>query len=101
MESAAASVVHDHEHHGPPPAHRSSRVEPQFLGMVLFIISEVVISTLPDYRSKWMEGGLIDRIKRQTGKPVIHVESSDVTEAAGSRMSWLVSSGRGSKRWAR
>src|SRR4051794_16870138 len=48
-----------------------------------FFISEIVISTLPDYRSKWMESGLPDRIKRQTGKNVIHVESSDVTEAAG------------------
>jgi len=49
-----------------------------------FFISEIVISTLPDYRSKWIESGLVDRIKRQTGKPVIHVESSDVAEAAGS-----------------
>ena len=49
----AASVAHatahdthggagDH-HHGPPPAHRSSRVEPQLLGMLLFIISEVMV----------------------------------------------------------
>jgi cytochrome c oxidase subunit 3 len=37
----AASVTH--EHHGPPEAHRSSRVEPQLLGMLLFIISEVMI----------------------------------------------------------
>jgi cytochrome c oxidase subunit III len=37
----AASVTH--EHHGPPPAHRSSRVEPPVLGMLLFIISEVMI----------------------------------------------------------
>jgi cytochrome c oxidase subunit 3 len=36
----AASVA---EHHGPPPAHRSSRVEPQLLGMLLFIISEVMV----------------------------------------------------------
>ncbi|MDX6377509.1 MAG: hypothetical protein QOE98_1812 [Gaiellaceae bacterium] len=42
-----------------------------------FFISEVVISTLPEYRSRWMEGGLIDRIKRATGKPVVHVESSE------------------------
>src|SRR5215207_1976133 len=35
--------VHDEEHHGPPAAHRSSRVEPQLLGMLLFIISEVMI----------------------------------------------------------
>jgi cytochrome c oxidase subunit III len=31
------------EHHGPPPANQSSRVKPQFLGMYLFIISEVMI----------------------------------------------------------
>jgi cytochrome c oxidase subunit 3 len=37
----AASVVHDH--HGPPAANQSSRVEPQLLGMLLFIISEVMI----------------------------------------------------------
>ncbi|HVL96566.1 MAG TPA: hypothetical protein VM266_11965 [Solirubrobacteraceae bacterium] len=41
-----------------------------------FFISEVVISTLPEYRSRWLEGGLVDRIKRATGKPVEHVESS-------------------------
>ena len=37
----AASVAH--EHHGPPPANRSSRVDPQVLGMLLFIISEVML----------------------------------------------------------
>lgn len=41
-----------------------------------FHISEIVVSTLPHNRSAWLEGGLIDRIKRQTGKPVIHIESS-------------------------
>jgi cytochrome c oxidase subunit 3 len=39
----AASVAHDDNHHGPPEAHRSSRVEPQLLGMLLFIISEVMV----------------------------------------------------------
>jgi cytochrome c oxidase subunit 3 len=39
MEAAAIA----HEHHGPPPAHRSSRVESPTLGMLLFIISEVMI----------------------------------------------------------
>jgi len=38
----AASIAHG-EHHGPPEAHRSSRVEPQLLGMMLFIISEVMV----------------------------------------------------------
>src|SRR6476646_10075334 len=44
----AASIAHGgghahEEHHGPPEAHRSSRVEPQMLGMLLFIISEVMV----------------------------------------------------------
>jgi len=44
MEAAGIAIGHDdHEHHGPPPAHRSSRVEPQLLGMLLFIISEVMV----------------------------------------------------------
>jgi cytochrome c oxidase subunit III len=38
----AAAVAH-HEHHGPPPANRSSRVDPSLLGMLLFIISEVMV----------------------------------------------------------
>ena len=41
MEAASISVAH--EHHGPPPANQSSRVEPQLLGMLLFIISEVMV----------------------------------------------------------
>jgi cytochrome c oxidase subunit III len=39
MEAAAIP----HEHHGPPPAHRSSRAEAPTLGMLLFIMSEVMI----------------------------------------------------------
>jgi cytochrome c oxidase subunit 3 len=40
---AAGQVAHDDHHHGPPPANASSRVEPQFLGMLLFIISEIML----------------------------------------------------------
>jgi cytochrome c oxidase subunit III len=46
MEAATIAhghADHEHEHHGPPPANRSSRVEPQLLGMLLFIISEVMV----------------------------------------------------------
>ena len=46
MEAASVSLGHAHDahdHHGPPPANRSSRVEPQLLGMLLFIISEVMV----------------------------------------------------------
>ena len=41
MAAHAAAV--EHEHHGPPAAHQSSRVNPAVLGMLLFIISEVMI----------------------------------------------------------
>ena len=46
MESASVAVGHahdDHEHHGPPAANQSSRVEAQMLGMYLFIISEIML----------------------------------------------------------
>jgi cytochrome c oxidase subunit III len=46
MESASitADIAPDHhEHHGPPPANQSSRVEAQYLGMLLFIISEIML----------------------------------------------------------
>jgi cytochrome c oxidase subunit 3 len=41
--AAALSHEHEHEHHGPPPANQSSRVNTAVLGMLLFIISEVMI----------------------------------------------------------
>ena len=46
MESASIAAEHAHghdEHHGPPPANQSSRIEPQMLGMLLFIISEIML----------------------------------------------------------
>ena len=43
MEAASAAHAAEHEHHGPPAANISSRVEPQLLGMLLFIISEVMV----------------------------------------------------------
>jgi cytochrome c oxidase subunit 3 len=41
--TGAVGHADDHHHHGPPPANRSSRVEPQMLGMMLFIISEIMV----------------------------------------------------------
>ncbi|MBA2504754.1 MAG: heme-copper oxidase subunit III [Thermoleophilaceae bacterium] len=46
MESASISAGHaagSHDHHGPPEANQSSRVDAQMLGMLLFIISEVML----------------------------------------------------------
>jgi cytochrome c oxidase subunit III len=41
MESASVAV--EHEHHGPPEAHASSRIDRQTLGILLFIVSEVML----------------------------------------------------------
>jgi len=47
MEAAsieAADTSHSHgDHHGPPAAHHSSSVDAQTLGMLLFIISEIMV----------------------------------------------------------
>jgi cytochrome c oxidase subunit III len=44
MESASVAAGHDtHDHHGPPEANNSSRVDAQTLGMLLFIVSEIML----------------------------------------------------------
>ena len=43
MESASAAVGHAEEHHGPPEANQSSRIDRQTLGILLFIVSEVML----------------------------------------------------------
>jgi cytochrome c oxidase subunit 3 len=45
MEAASIAHAHGHDdhHHGPPVANQSSRVETQLLGMMLFIISEIMV----------------------------------------------------------
>ena len=44
MEAAGITADHAHEEHlHPPKAHRSSRVDPQVLGILLFIVSEVMV----------------------------------------------------------
>jgi hypothetical protein len=42
-----------------------------------FHISEVVVSTLPSNRSQWIQKGLIEKLQREGGKPVEHVESKE------------------------
>jgi hypothetical protein len=49
----------------------------------VFYISEIVISTLPENRSKWLEKGLVDRVRRSSGRPVEHVESTSEPATAG------------------
>ena len=45
MESASVAVggAHEHEHHGPPEANQSSRIDRQTLGILLFIVSEIML----------------------------------------------------------
>ncbi len=45
MESASIALghAHDDEHHGPPEANHSSRIDRQTLGILLFIVSEVML----------------------------------------------------------
>ena len=46
MESATVTLGHahaEHEHHGPPEANQSSRIDKQILGILLFIVSEVML----------------------------------------------------------
>ena len=43
MESASVAVDHAEHHHGPPEAHQSSRIDRQTLGILLFIVSEVML----------------------------------------------------------
>jgi hypothetical protein len=40
-------------------------------------IDEILISTLAGQQSKWLEEGLIDRVKEITDKPVEHIEGSE------------------------
>jgi cytochrome c oxidase subunit III len=43
MESAAIAATAEHEHHGPPEAQASSRIDRQTLGILLFIVSETML----------------------------------------------------------
>src|SRR3954451_7120025 len=46
-------------------------------GGQFFHISEIIISTLPETRSKWVADKLIERVEKATGKPVQHIASSN------------------------
>jgi hypothetical protein len=50
----------------------------------VFYISEIVISTLPENQSRWLAKGLIDRVRRASGRPVEHVESTGEPVTVGS-----------------
>ena len=46
MESASIALGHDHadeHHHGPPEANQSARIDRSVLGILLFILSEIML----------------------------------------------------------
>ncbi|MDP8942853.1 MAG: cytochrome c oxidase subunit 3 [Actinomycetota bacterium] len=43
MESTTLPLGYGEEHHGPPEANRSSRVDQHVLGMLLFVVSEIML----------------------------------------------------------
>jgi len=45
MESASIALGHEHDdhHHGPPEAHKSARIDRTILGILIFILSEVML----------------------------------------------------------
>jgi hypothetical protein len=46
-------------------------------------IDEIIVSTFPgEKRSTWLRGDIINRLQKQTGLPVMHVEVEPETEAA-------------------
>jgi hypothetical protein len=45
---------------------------------------EIIVSTLPSSNSRWMRSGLPQRIERQTGALVRHIEARDPAETRSS-----------------
>ena len=88
MEAAAhrpRHATHD-DHHGPPAANRSSRVEPQLLGMLLFIISR-------DHGLRGLLHGLLLHPGRATATPWFPVRGHELPVAvAGVNTAILLSS---------
>ena len=46
-------------------------------------VDDILISTLAGQHSKWLEEGLIERVREITAKPIEHVESGDDVAATG------------------
>src|SRR5215210_3406951 len=63
---------------GDPDAYTAARNALEY-----FYISQIVVSTLPHNRSQWVEKGLIEKLERESGKSVLHVESSPERAEAG------------------
>jgi hypothetical protein len=61
-------------------------------------IDDILIATLAGQSSKWLEDGLIDRVKEMTDKPIEHVEAGgDVAPAEASDANTPVAVGTGNE----
>jgi hypothetical protein len=82
LEAMAAAGLeargHVGDHHEPNAALEDALRE--------FPADEVVISTHPPDRSKWLEGGVVERAKREVPLPVTHVVVDLEAEAASPAM---------------
>jgi hypothetical protein len=47
-----------------------------------FRVDDIVISTFPETKSGWLRADLIERVRRNTGKPVVHVVQQEPTGTA-------------------
>jgi hypothetical protein len=45
------------------------------------VYDEIIVSTLPAWKSRWMKSGLPQRIERQTGALVRHIEAREAAPA--------------------
>jgi len=50
-----------------------------------YAVDEIVIATYPTTRSGWLRGGLVERVRRSTSKPVEHLVVGEREAAAGVR----------------
>ena len=64
--SAHAETAH-HEHHGPPEANRSSRVDARVLGMFLFIASEAML--FGSFFAAYFFVRVVTQRRRASGRP--------------------------------
>jgi hypothetical protein len=62
---------------GPPDPYDAAMNAVQF-----FRVDDIVISTLPETRSRWLRADLVERVRRSTAAPVDHIVSEPASVPA-------------------
>ncbi len=91
MESAGLAARGDvGDHHEPNAALEDA--------LRYFAADEVIISTHPPHRSRWLERGVVDRARREVPLPITHVvvdlEAEAAARSGGHRDGGLIAAGR-------